>query len=360
MKTIIHVSGDPLEGHTLSSLLAGRFSVLLCEDEVRAREIAHREPGAAIIVDLDSESNARLPLVSLFSGEGRRVIAVSRAVDPKTVVRVVRRGAHDFLRKPFSAEELESSLSGNGHDHDQPSDPFTGTSAAIRAAAAQLRLFARSSFPVLIIGESGTGKEIAARAVHRLSGRSGGPFVPRNCAALPDLLIESELFGTERGAFTDAVSRPGAFELAKGGTLFLDEIGEAGLPMQAKLLRALETGEIWRLGSAHPVTADVRLVSASSRDLRRTRSFRPDLLYRIETLVLELPPLRERREDIPDLASCFSLAASGGRALPGPSALRKLVGHDWPGNVRQLRNVVHRAIVLAAGADELRAEHIVF
>jgi len=361
MKPLIHVGSDPLEARTLSSLLAGRFSVLPCEDELRAREAARREPDAAVIVDLDSGPCGRLPLVGLFSKEGRRVIAVAAAADLKTVVHALRRGAHDFLRKPFSAEELERSLSGGSlPDRDPRAEPFTGTSAAIRAAAARLRLYAHSNYPVLILGESGTGKEIAAQAIHRLSARSGGPFVPRNCAALPDLLVESELFGTERGAFTDAVSRPGAFELARGGTLFLDEIGEAGLPLQAKLLRALETGEFWRLGGAKPTLVDLRFLSASARDPRESKAFRRDLLYRIDTLVLELPPLRERPEDIPDLASVFSLGASGGRVLPGSSALRKLAAYDWPGNVRQLRNVVHRAIVLSEGAEELREEHIQF
>ena len=360
METLIHVGADPLEALTLSSLLAGRFVVVRCEDAGRAREAARREPEAAVIVDLDSCPEPRT--VGLLAGEGRRVIAVSRDGDARTVVRALRRGASDFLRKPFSAAELEGSLRGAepAPTPDPRACPFTGSSPAIRKAAERLRLFARSPYPVLLLGESGTGKEVAAREIHRLSSRAGGPFVARNCAALPELLAESELFGTERGAFTDAIARPGAFELARGGTLFLDEIGEAGTGLQAKLLRVLESGELWRLGGARPVEADARLVAASSRDLREEGSFRPELLYRIETLVLELPPLRERREDIADLASFFSLKASGGRVLPGNAALDKLAAYAWPGNVRQLRNVVHRAIVLADGAEELRPEHIQF
>ena len=216
---------------------------------------------------------------------------------------------------------------------------------------------------MLILGESGTGKEIAARALRDFSCGRTGPFVARNCAAIPENLAESELFGTERGAFTDAVARPGAFELARGGLLFLDEIGESSLSFQAKLLRVLESGEFWRLGGTKSVAADFRFVSATSRDLNRAAAegdFRIDLLYRIDTLVVEMPPLRARREDIVDLASHFALLASRGRVCVGAEAMGKLVGYDWPGNIRQLRNIVHRALVLAGGADEIQAKHIVF
>lgn len=238
-----------------------------------------------------------------------------------------------------------------------------GRCAASRATEERLRLYADSDYPVLIIGESGTGKEIAARALHSLSRRRRGPFVARNCAAIPELLAESELFGTERGAFTDAVARPGAFELAAEGLLFLDEIGDASPPLQAKLLRVLETGEFWRLGGRRSVAADFRFVSATRCDLKRAADegrFRLDLLYRIDTLVLEMPPLRARREDIPDLATSFALQATRGRVCLSPAAMDKMSSHDWPGNVRELRNVVHRALVLASGCDEILPEHIEF
>jgi DNA-binding NtrC family response regulator len=315
----------------------------------------------------------RLPLLGHLAREGKRVIAISTAADTKTAVRAVKNGAADFLRKGCPLSELKGSigalaaLGARGSaacPAEQPcSCPFTGSSLAIRKVAALVNLYARSDFPVLILGESGTGKELAARALHELSARKAGSFVARNCAALPELLAESELFGSERGAFTDAVARPGAFELARGGVLFLDEIGDAGPALQAKLLRALETGEIWRLGGGKPIAIDARLVTATARDLRSTATrgaFRPDLLYRIDTLVLKLPPLRERREDIPDLASYFSLKASAGRTVPGSAALAKLSAYDWPGNIRQLRNVIHRALVLAEDTEELGEKHIVF
>ena len=318
-----------------------------------------------MVVDLDEGPEERLRFVGLLAREGRRVIALSREGSARSVVLAVRSGAADFLRKPYSAEELRRSIAGPGAvpPGEGSSGPFLGASPAIRRVAELLRLYAGSDYPVLILGESGTGKEVAARALHGRSARSAGPFVARNCAALPELLAESELFGTERGAFTDALSRPGAFELARGGVLFLDEIAEAGPGLQAKLLRALESGELWRLGASKPSWVDLRFVAATCADLGAAvarGSFKPELLYRIDTLVLEMPPLRERREDIPDLAAHFALAASGGRTLPGAGALDKLSAYPWPGNVRQLRNVVHRAIVLSEGAEELGEEHIVF
>jgi transcriptional regulator with PAS, ATPase and Fis domain len=240
---------------------------------------------------------------------------------------------------------------------------FIGESPAIKEVEKLVHLYADSTYPVLIYGESGTGKEIAARALRELSPSRTGSFIARNCAAIPEHLAESELFGTERGAFTDAVARPGAFELARGGLLFLDEIGEMGLPTQAKLLRVLETGEFWRLGSMKSAVADFRFVSATSRDLDRAvaeSGFRVDLLYRINTLIIRMPPLRTRREDIADLAAHFVHLASRGRVALGPEALDKLMAFGWPGNIRQLRNTVHRALVLAGCADEIRAEHIVF
>jgi len=301
---------------------------------------------------------------------GVPIIALSFQAEPSEIVLAMRAGAWDYLRKPSPPEELRRAISGalspgrrQGGTRSSRGGHLLGRCAASRATEDRLRLYADSNFPVLIVGESGTGKEIAARALHELSQRRYGPFVARNCAAIPELLVESELFGTERGAFTDAVTRPGAFELAREGLLFLDEIGDATPQLQAKLLRVLETGEFWRLGGRTSVAADFRFVSATGRNLKRAAEegrFRPDLLYRIDTLVLEMPPLRDRREDIPDLASHFALLATRGRVCLSPGAMDKISGYDWPGNVRELRNVVHRALVLATGRDEIGPEHIEF
>lgn len=369
MKTVLCVGCDPAEARTLASLLAGEYRVADCEDERALGDSLKRAAPAAILVDLGAEGRDRLPLLVRLAREGRPAIALSAAADARTVVRAIKSGASDFLCKGCSPAELRSAIALLAEPDDAEESSrryaclFAGASPAIRNVAARLRLFARSDFPVLIMGESGTGKELAARALHELSPRCGGAFIARNCAALPELLVESELFGTERGAFTDAVARPGAFELARGGQLFLDEIGEAGPALQAKLLRVLETRELWRLGGRRPIEVDARLVSATAMDLggaAASAAFRQDLLYRINTLVLRLPPLRERKEDIPDLAARFALEASGGRTVPGAAALAKLESYDWPGNVRQLRNVVHRALVLAGGVEELGEDHIEF
>lgn len=210
---------------------------------------------------------------------------------------------------------------------------------------------------VLIEGESGTGKELVARALHRSSPRSKGPFVAVNCAALPESLLESELFGYERGAFTGAVvQRKGKFERAAGGTLFLDEAGELSLPMQAKLLRALEERAIDRIGGRMPIPVDVRFIAATNRNLNlevAAGRFRADLYYRLKVLYVRTPPLRERREDIMGLAGHFLIryAKLAGRPVYGisPEAEAVLKGYQWPGNVRQLQNVIEQAVVLGSG-----------
>ncbi len=236
-------------------------------------------------------------------------------------------------------------------------EELRGDSPAIARVRALLARAAGSEASVLLAGESGTGKELAARALHARSGRSGGPFVAVNAAALVDTLVESELFGHERGAFTGAVARRrGRLEMAHRGTLFLDEVGEMAPQTQAKLLRVLETRSFERVGGTESVKVDVRVVAATNRDLPaevKEKRFREDLYYRLAVVTITLPPLRERREDIPGLASFFLArhAQRLGRRLEGfsPAALSRLVSYDWPGNVRELSNAVERAAVLSAG-----------
>ena len=367
METILLAENDPLEARNLSSFLAKEYKVLHCSEIVRAPEVARRSNPAAILLSFPPDYGYRAELIRKTADQsgGAPLLVMAREASPWVVVDCLRSGAFDFIAKPYSLEGLRaylgSALAPSRH-RASGSGPFLGSSPAIRAVEELVRLYADSSYPVLIFGESGTGKEIAARAL-RDSSRRDGPFIARNCAAIPDLLAESELFGTERGAFTDAVAKPGAFELASGGLLFLDEIGEASLPFQAKLLRVLETEEFWRLGGRTSIVADFRFVSATGRDLTKALQegrFRADLLYRIDTLVIEMPPLRARREDIVELASHFVLLASHGRVSVGSDAMDKLMAHDWPGNIRELRNIVHRGLVLAGKADELQAKHIVF
>ena len=250
-------------------------------------------------------------------------------------------------------------------DEDAARHDMIGESQAIRAVFDLVARVARADSTVLIQGESGTGKELVARAIHRSSPRSGAPFVAVNCATLSDNLLESELFGHEKGAFTGALARKvGKMEAAHRGTLFLDEIAEIPVGLQAKLLRALQEREIERVGGTRPIPVDIRVVAASHRDLAvavREGSFREDLFFRLQVIVCRLPPLRERREDIPLLARHF--ASHHGEKLGfaaigiAPQARRCLMAYDWPGNVRELGNAIERAVVLGDG-EVLRREDL--
>lgn len=237
-----------------------------------------------------------------------------------------------------------------------------GQSKRMRNVIQLLETYARRSEPVLILGETGTGKELAARALHNWGARCKEPFIALNCATIPELLFESEMFGTERGAFTDSANRRGAIEEAENGTLFLDEISSLSLSNQPRLLRVLETGEYRRLGNPQLKTAHFRLISASCDnpiDLAERNQFRKDLLFRIACLIIELPPLRERREDILLLARYFCSQFSNASSWIEDSAADKLFHYDWPGNIRELRSVISRACVHRAG-KQIRPEDIQF
>ncbi|HQP87067.1 MAG TPA: sigma-54 dependent transcriptional regulator, partial [Thermoanaerobaculia bacterium] len=289
----------------------------------------------------------------------------------ETAVAAMKRGAADFLNKPVDVDLLlllvkrhvearrsavarallaeEAGLAGMPR--------ILGRSPALADALERLRRAAPSDVTVLLTGESGTGKELFARALHALSPRRAGPFVAVNVAALPEGLVENELFGHEKGAYTGAGERrAGRFELADGGTLFLDEIGELPLGAQTKLLRAVEERTFLRVGGTVPLSVDVRLVVATNRDLAarvKAGAFREDLYYRLDVFPVKLPPLRARREDVPELARAFARSSgegARGRAFEiGAGAAEKLAAWDWPGNVRELKNVVERAVLLAEG-----------
>jgi transcriptional regulator with GAF, ATPase, and Fis domain len=241
-----------------------------------------------------------------------------------------------------------------------------GRSPAMMAVFSLMESAAGSPITVLLEGETGTGKELVARAIHRTSARAEGPFLAVNCAALPETLLESELFGHRRGAFTGAIhDQRGLFEAAEGGTVLLDEIGEMPGAMQAKLLRVLQEGEVVPLGDTRPRPIDVRVIAATNRDLRAevdARQFREDLFYRIAAFPIRLPPLRDRRDDIPLLADCFlaSAAQRNGKTIGGiePEALERLVAYDWPGNVRELQNEIERAVALAPSGERIATAHL--
>src|SRR6266850_1620897 len=288
-------------------------------------------------------------------------------------VKAMKDGAYDFLTKPFRREQLiklidkalerRDLIEQNRALKSQLEDlrakgQMIGASPAFRRMMTLVEQVADSSATVLVQGESGTGKELVARAIHERSPRRQGPCVAVNCAALPETLLESELFGYEKGAFTGAAGRKeGRFELADGGTLFLDEVADLSPVTQPKILRVLQEGEFERLGGTRTMRVDVRIVAATNQDLAqmvRDRRFREDLYYRLNVITITVPPLRDRREDIPVLSHHFVrlYAAKNNRKLDGLSdeAVRQLEAYSWPGNVRELENVVERAVVLARGA----------
>lgn len=305
------------------------------------------------------------------------VMVITAHGDISRAVQAMQSGALDFLEKPFSGDRilmaLEKSLQFVGlRDENrrlramvQNEASFAriiGSSPALKSLLADVKLAADSHATVLLTGESGTGKELVAKALHLNSPRKDAPFVIVNCGAIPENLVDSELFGHKRGAFTGAIrDRQGKFELAEGGTVFLDEIGELPLSLQPKLLRVLQEGEIEKLGASTPVHVDVRIVSATHQDLAarvQEGSFRQDLWYRLNVIPLRLPPLRERAEDICMLAEHFLMkhATRHGRALPRleEGLLERLEAYAWPGNVRELENTMERLVVLSQG-DSLGA-----
>ncbi len=309
------------------------------------------------------QRDVRIPILML-TADG----SVSRAVE------AMRAGADDFLIKPAGPERLDTSIRNAlkisdlttevrrlaGSEENRLSfEELIAVAAPMREAIAMARRASRSDIPILIEGESGSGKEIFARAIHGSSDRSGQPFVAVNCGALPAQLVESILFGHEKGAFTGATERrPGKFQDADGGTLFLDEVGELPLDAQVKLLRALQTGEIDPVGASQSVSVDIRLISATNRELNAMiegGSFREDLFYRLGVFPLNLPALRDRREDIPGLARMFLKRFAAAEGVPVDSfshaALEAIAHAPWPGNVRQLENTIHRAVVMADGSQ---------
>jgi two-component system response regulator AtoC len=308
------------------------------------------------------------------SGGKALVIMMSAYGDDDDALDAIKRGAYDFLQKPFRADQVllvvRKAIEREGlrrqvqQLHEEIAalrgpGGLVGRSAGLRQAITIAHKVAKHPSTVLITGESGSGKELIARLIHDSGPRASAPFVAVNCGAIPEQLLETELFGHARGAFTGAVDhRRGLFEEASGGTMFLDEIGELPVALQVKLLRALQEGEVRRVGDNASRAVDVRVVAATSRDLEsdvRSGRFREDLFYRVNVVRLQLPSLRERREDIPDLVRHFiaTFNARLGLAITGvtPAAMRWLMDHTWPGNVRELENVVERAMVLADGAQ---------
>jgi len=297
------------------------------------------------------------------------VVFITAHADTRGAVKAIKAGAHDYLSKPFDNNEVlrvvhralaERKLKLRVRQlstqvGEVPLKGKMGPSDAVARLISEVNRVAESDFTVIIVGETGSGKEVIARAIHEASPRSRGPFIPVDCGAIPETLLESELFGHEKGAFTGAeTQKPGRFEVANGGTLFLDEISNMPLASQAKLLRVLQEKKVYRVGGTKPLTINVRLLVASNQDLHElalSGSFRRDLFYRLNEFTIAIPPLRDRKEDIPYLAKRFLDQANLelNKQINGfsESALNVLFNYNWPGNVRQLRSIIRRAALLA-------------
>jgi two-component system nitrogen regulation response regulator NtrX len=368
---LLLVDDDP---NTLASLarafrLAG-YEAAVCDSATRALEMIRAQRFDVIFSDVVMPGKDGISLLEDLKASGvtTPVVMISGQANVELAVRATRLGAVDFLEKPLSTEKLlvtvenvlrlrrleeeNRDLRGRLGKHE-----MIWAGPVMQQLLAQVERVAASESRVAIQGETGTGKELVARAIHQKSARRDGPFVTLNCAAVPAELIESELFGHEKGSFTGATGRHiGKFEQAGGGTLFLDEIGDMPLPMQAKLLRVLEEDEIERVGGDRPIPVDARIVVATHRNLEELvhqGAFRPDLFHRVYVFPIVLPPLRERAGEVPDLAEHFAaqVAAQNGwkkKQFSG-EALEILKSYSWPGNVRELRNVVERVLLLTDG-----------
>jgi len=360
------------EANTLASLsrafrLAGHEAAV-CDNAGKALELAKAQPFDLIFCDVVMPGKDGLSFLENLRAQGNDtpVVMMSGQAHIEMAVKATRLGAMDFLEKPVSTDRLlltvENVLKLKQLEAENRQlrqrlgkHEIVWSGEVMRKLIAQVERVAASETRVCILGETGTGKELVARTLHERSPRANGPFVTLNCAAVPAELIESELFGHEKGSFTGAAGRHlGKFEQAEQGTIFLDEIGDMPLPMQAKLLRVLEEGEIERVGGEKPIAVDVRVLVATHRNLEalvREGKFRQDLFHRVLVFPLTLPPLRERRDDIPALVSHFAAqvcAQNNWKPIPfAPEAIARLSHHSWPGNVRELHNVVERLMLLA-------------
>jgi len=383
---ILIVEDEKNAREALGEVFSPQHEVRLTEDVAEARRVLDAEPVDLVLTDVvlpGDEDGLDLLRRVTQTRPGVPVIVMTAYGSVEKAVRAMRDGAHDFLEKPLDLQRLRNLVASALRAKEQaPASAafraelardgvppgFVGNAPAIRQVFHTVSKAAPTNATVLITGESGTGKELVAETIHRASPRAQGPFVKVNCAALPEGLLESELFGHVKGSFTGAVKdRPGRFEAAHHGTLFLDEVGEIPPHTQVKLLRVLQTREIERVGESVSRPVDVRLVAATNADLDtrvRKGTFREDFFFRLKVVTVRMPPLRERKEDIPPLAQHFRAMYAGryDRRVEDidRDAMDVLVAYDWPGNVRELENVVEAAVVMAEGpsitADVLPVE----
>src|SRR5437867_3657245 len=367
---VLVVDDDTAIRRLLGSILArAQHRVVEAASGAGAMDLLGRQAFDVVLVDIMLPDRSGLDVLR-WAREAEidaEFVVLTGQADVETAVQAMRLGAYDFVTKPWKNAELlevvakaaekkalrrENSALKEVITRRDGLPRIVGESSEIRSVQSMIARVAASDRPVLIHGESGTGKELVARTIHLRSRRAASPFVSVNCGALPDTLLETELFGHKRGAFSGAIaSRVGLFEAADGGTLFLDEIGEMSAAMQVRLLRVLDSGEVRRVGDERAFHVDVRIVAATAKDLTREATegrFRWDLFYRVSTVVVEVPALRQRREDVPLLVRHFAeaLAPTGKPLAFSHDAMDRLVHYSWPGNIRELRNLVERMHIL--------------
>jgi two-component system nitrogen regulation response regulator NtrX len=367
---ILIIDDEPGIRLTLASILEDeKYKVFTAEDALTGIETLKREIVDMVFLDVLLPKLGGIEALERIRKEwpAVEVVMISGHANIDMAVRAVKLGAFDFLEKPLSLDKvltvcrnalaikkLREENINLKKNSSFAAEEIIGTSAVIRDIREMVKQAAVSDARILITGENGAGKEVIARAIHLASLRSVGPFVDVNCAAIPETLIESELFGHERGAFTDAVSsRKGRFEIAHSGTLFLDEIGDMSLSAQAKVLRVIQEQRIERLGGEKAIETDVRIIAATNQNLEKACEegrFRQDLFFRLNVIPIHVPPLRERPEDIP-LLLCHFLKMLKHELTPEADALELLAAHDWPGNVRELKNLAERIAVMHQGSS---------
>jgi len=348
------------------------YQVLTAENGPKALEVIEKEKPGIMIADLVMPGMDGIELMKRAKAQQPKieVIIITAYASIPTAITAMKEGAYDYIEKPFCPERaellveklvehqelVEENLSLRQKLEDRYRfENIIAKSSKMQRLIELIKVVGKSNATVLITGESGTGKELVARAIHSQSHRRNKPFVAVSCAALPESLLESELFGHEKGSFTGAYAqKKGKFEFANGGTIFLDEVGEMSANIQVHLLRVLEEKEFTRVGGNEPIRVDLRVISATNKDLRKAiekQEFREDLYYRLNVVNIELPPLRERKEDIPLLAEHFlnKFAMENKKEISGfsPEAMELVLGYDWPGNVRELENAIERAVILA-------------
>ena len=373
---ILIVDDDEAIRQQMKWALVGEYEVFLAENRRSAIDLFRREIPPVVTLDLGLPPHPReameglLTLSEILQIDPRvKVIIVSGNSDRANALKAIEQGAFDFFTKPIELDEIRVTLRRALHvfqleeenrqlkRRPAQEEGMIGTSRVMEGLYATIRKVSTTDIPVLITGESGTGKELVAQSIHRQSARNAGPFIAINCGAIPENLLESELFGHEKGAFTGAhAQRKGRIEYAAGGTLFLDEIGELGLGLQVKLLRFLQEKTIERVGGRESLAIDARVIAATNRDLKERMAggaFREDLFYRLSVVSISIPPLRERNGDLLLLARAFiaRFSEETGKKVKGltPAAIDAIAAYPWPGNVRELENKIRRGVVMTDG-----------